>query len=52
MKIKRILYRRKFNLGDYENEDLELEGELEEDDDIKEEFKKLKKQVENLQRGE
>ncbi len=52
MKIKRITYRRKFNLGDYENEDIELEALLFDGEDIDAAFKELKKKVEDMNRGE
>ena len=52
IKIKKIVYRKKFNLGDYSNEDIELEAELEEGDNIKEALKKLKKEAHDLNRGE
>lgn len=51
MKIKQITYRRKFNLGDYENEDIELIADLLEDEDIDAAFKELKKKVEDMNRG-
>ena len=52
MKIKWITYRRKFNLGDYENEDIELEALLFDGEDIDAAFKELKKKVEDMNRGE
>ena len=52
MKVKRIVYRRKFNLGDYSNEDIDIEAEVQDGDDIKEVFKQLKKETEDMHRGE
>lgn len=51
MKVKTIRYCKKFNLGDYENEDIEITATVEEGDDPKEILKKLKKDVENMHRG-
>ncbi len=52
MKVTKITYRKKFNLGDYENEDIELTAIILPDEDINKAFKELKKAVENMQRGE
>lgn len=51
MKITKITYRRKFNLGDYSNEDIELEAEVTEGEDVQEVFKQLKKETEDMNRG-
>ena len=51
MKIKRICYRRKFNLGNYENEDIEFIADVDEDEDPEQAFKKLRKLVDDMARG-
>ena len=50
MKLKQIIYTRKFNLGNYETQDIQLTAELDEDENVDEAFMKLKKKV--LEMGE
>jgi len=45
MKLRQLVYRKKFNLGNYETQDIELVAELGENDNADEEFLKLKKKV-------
>lgn len=52
MKIKQIIYRRKFNLGGYETQDIELIAEVSENENVDEVFLKLKKKVLEMGRGE
>ena len=50
MKIKQIIYTKKFNLGNYETQDIQLTAELNENENVDEAFIKLKKKV--LEMGE
>ena len=50
MKLKQITYTRKFNLGNYETQDIQLTAELDENENVDEAFMKLKKKV--LEMGE
>ncbi len=50
MKIKQIIYTRKFNLGNYETQDIQLTAEVDENENLDEVFIKLKKKV--LEMGE
>jgi len=52
MKITQIIYRRKFNLGGYETQDIELTAEVSENENIDEAFLKLKKKVLDMGKGE
>lgn len=48
MKIKTITYKRKFNLKNFENEDIELTAVTEPDEDITKTFLEMKKKVNEL----
>lgn len=50
MKVRTIRYVRKFNLGNYETQDIELIAEVGENENVDEAFLKLKKKV--LEMGE
>lgn len=50
MKIRTIRYVRKFNLGNYETQDIDLTAEVGENENVDEAFLKLKKKV--LEMGE
>jgi hypothetical protein len=52
MRLKQLVYRKKFNLGNYETQDIELTAELFDTDDINEVFSKLKKKILELGKGE
>lgn len=45
MRLKQIVYTKKFNLGNYETQDIQLTAELDENENIDEAFLKLKKKV-------
>ena len=45
MKLRQIVFRKKFNLGNYETQDIELTGELSDNDNADEKFLELKKKV-------
>lgn len=47
MFISKISYRRTFNLGNYENETIEMTAELDAADNASENFEKLKVRVHN-----
>lgn len=48
MKFKNIEFTKKTNLGNFENHDVKIQAELEENDNIDEAFKELKAKVEFL----
>jgi len=48
MRIKEITYKRKFNLGNFENKDISLTSEVHPEEDIKEVYLKLKKEIDAL----
>ena len=45
MKYKTIEFTKKFNLGNYETQDIKIQVELDEDENVDEAFLKLKKKV-------
>jgi len=47
--MKTVRYARKFNIGNYETEDLEMSIEIAKDQDEMEVMKLLKKKIEKLQ---
>jgi len=46
MKVTKVAYKRKFNLGDFENEDIMMEAEIVDGDDATEAVRQLKAEIE------